>query len=525
MSRMNDHPDAAPEHDPGRRLPWTWIVTVLVLLLLVVALYAEEDWRGLAAWNQAQRDVAAAGESLDAKKFIPPPAPDDQNFAALPIFDPGPDPSSYSSSRAMNRAFARINVDKLPFSRDEARDPDVLPYLGDWAKDEAPDLPAIRLRLAALCAGQLSTPGVSLNATPWEMFSLLCPALGELRAENAKRPLCRFDLDYATQPVWSRPLGGITSQILMAKVLAYDEQLALIDHRPDIALDDMEVEWKIDAGLRQAPMLVAGLVTLGVQAIQIATVEQGLAQHAWTDAQLARLDDDLGRIDDLAAAQFAARSEAVVHGIPAFDYSRRHRMKFGAAFIAMSGGSQPLRDFLINTSLMLIPDGWFEQAKADSARFNLLGVVRILDPAAHRAYPENEAKAVALIEPPGASGFWHNYITRTIMMSQYMPKKFAAAQARTDMARIACRLEGYRLAHGRYPDTLAELSPAYGAELPRDVMTGSPYRYKPLPDGTYLLYSVAWNQLDDGGDSGPRGYYNAESLDWVWFNHPKAETK
>jgi hypothetical protein len=99
--------------------------------------------------------------------------------------------------------------------------------------------------------------------------------------------------------------------------------------------------------------------------------------------------------------------------------------------------------------------------------------------------------------------------------------KFAAAQVEIDEARIASRLERYRLAHQSYPASLDELVPAYGNDLPRDVINGEPYHYKPEGD-TYLLYSVAWNQKDDGGDEGRiPSYYASDSPDWVWPNQPK----
>jgi len=87
-----------------------------------------------------------------------------------------------------------------------------------------------------------------------------------------------------------------------------------------------------------------------------------------------------------------------------------------------------------------------------------------------------------------------------------------------DEARIACRLERYRLAHGNYPYTLDALVPAYGAELPRDIMNGQAYIYKLKPDQTYILYSVGWNQKDDQGDAGK--YRSSDSPDWIWTNYP-----
>jgi hypothetical protein len=55
-------------------------------------------------------------------------------------------------------------------------------------------------------------------------------------------------------------------------------------------------------------------------------------------------------------------------------------------------------------------------------------------------------------------------------------------------------------------------------------MIGQPYHYKPLSDGTYLLYSVGWDQVDDGGRQAvaSSGYhYFLNDPDWVWPNHPE----
>ena len=89
-----------------------------------------------------------------------------------------------------------------------------------------------------------------------------------------------------------------------------------------------------------------------------------------------------------------------------------------------------------------------------------------------------------------------------------------------DETRIACALERYRLAQGVYPGSLDTLAPAYINELPHDIMNGQPYHYQFRPDGTFLLYSVGWNQTDDGGkvvfkkDAPTQIDYNEG--DWVW---------
>ena len=90
---------------------------------------------------------------------------------------------------------------------------------------------------------------------------------------------------------------------------------------------------------------------------------------------------------------------------------------------------------------------------------------------------------------------------------------------------MVCGLERYRLAHETYPPKLDALAPAYIDELPHDIMNGEPYRYRLNADGTFLLYSVGWDQVDEGGTVGYRAddpkRINYETGDWVWpMNKP-----
>ena len=142
----------------------------------------------------------------------------------------------------------------------------------------------------------------------------------------------------------------------------------------------------------------------------------------------------------------------------------------------------------------------------------LLGGVKCVDPTSRRVYPDREKSLD--VPMSGVASLVRDDI-RPLLNSI---RKYAYLQVELDEARIACRLERYRLAHGSYPETLDPLAPAYGAELPRDIMNGQSYIYKLKPDQTYLLYSVGWNQKDDQGDAGKSR--TSESPDWVWTNYP-----
>jgi hypothetical protein len=89
------------------------------------------------------------------------------------------------------------------------------------------------------------------------------------------------------------------------------------------------------------------------------------------------------------------------------------------------------------------------------------------------------------------------------------------------LARVACALERYRLAHGQYPETLDVLAPQYIGKLPHDIINGQPLHYRRTDDGQFVLYSVGWNETDDDGTvvflkSGSA--VDRDKGDWVWKN-------
>jgi hypothetical protein len=63
---------------------------------------------------------------------------------------------------------------------------------------------------------------------------------------------------------------------------------------------------------------------------------------------------------------------------------------------------------------------------------------------------------------------------------------------------LGIALELFHRKEGRYPETLAELSPKYMAEIPVDPMNGEPLKYRVTENGP-LVYSVGTNHKDDGG--------------------------
>ena len=62
--------------------------------------------------------------------------------------------------------------------------------------------------------------------------------------------------------------------------------------------------------------------------------------------------------------------------------------------------------------------------------------------------------------------------------------------------------------------------PQFIAQLPNDLITGEPYKYRRADNGQFVLYSVGWNEKDDGGTPGER-LYDSRDGDWIW-DYPSA---
>ena len=63
-----------------------FLFVVTCFATLIALFYAEEDWRGKHDWEKFKREWEAKGEHFDFASVIPPPVPDDENFAFSPVW-------------------------------------------------------------------------------------------------------------------------------------------------------------------------------------------------------------------------------------------------------------------------------------------------------------------------------------------------------------------------------------------------------------------------------------------------------
>jgi hypothetical protein len=300
-------------------------------------------------------------------------------------------------------------------------------------------------------------------------------------------------------------------------VLTLHALLALDNKKPDLALEDIKVNYIVLSGAMRDPSLVGGLVAIGMTAISNATIYDGLARHAWSDAQLEEIEEMLKPINFLADFQFAMRCE-VVGSTTNLEYFQHLREPLLKKLIGASGSDA--------SQIILFaawPGGWWDQNKSRMAN-SVFQSLNNVDPQARLVFPKADGDLQHQIEQANAR--WDAFAPWKILANisagpiTRATQKYAQAQVWIDEARIACALERYRLAHGVYPGKLDELVPACIDEVPHDILNGEPYRYQLRQDGTFLLYSVGWNQTDDGGKvvfkNEAKTQVDYEQGDWVW---------
>jgi hypothetical protein len=101
-------------------------------------------------------------------------------------------------------------------------------------------------------------------------------------------------------------------------------------------------------------------------------------------------------------------------------------------------------------------------------------------------------------------------------------KRSMEAQTEAVMAATAIALKRQQLRHGELPAELGQLVPEIMPRVPLDPMDQQPFRYRRGNDGSFLLYSVGANGVDDGGsletreDATPLSGKLWTSLDTVW---------
>ncbi len=466
------------------------LITVLVLLAALILYLNIERARGLQAWTDYQAHAKAGGWWLDYASFAQPAVPDDQNFAAAPLLQnlalSGNDAAAAPARDFQKRFDALIPEDHVPNG---------LGDFGHWETAQPVELQFWR--------------------DHWQTTDLLGP-LKQFDAEladfaaAARRPETRFPLE--GEPA-AASLGALLDNFTRLTCLTELRALAELDQNlPGLAADDVTTLLRAARHCAADPEINYQMLAVDFQSGAIPILWQGLAQHRWNDAQIDGLEDEIASLDLLASSHRAWQFEAAF-STAAFEQTLGTPEGIPADNAALAG--------LANISARF-PRGWLYQTMIGFRRFYDGGILGCYDLAHHRLDPAAVAKVTKMENDITASWSPYNYLLKTLAPAHQTLMVIAEAQAGLDLARVACALERARLATGQYPEKLAALVPAYASALPPDLITGQPLIYKRDPGGEkFVLYSIGWNNQDDGGWVAPALSDRWTAGDWTWSYEPQ----
>lgn len=478
---------------------------------LLALFYAVENRRGRQAWEEYRARLEAKGFKLDYADWQPPAVPDAENFYTAPLLKK----HGYKPMTPLPPGFANgMEV----FGRAGGVAGEISTHYPALTAGTACDYPAIQSllrdrRLSGKTGPLAFTNLPALPASPGQdmlaVMDDIRPVLDELR-QASLRP--------QAQTAW-RPFGltgDIPNFIFLrgvAQTMAAQAYAELETGRPAAALADARVLQQVRRAMTDDPTLVSTMIGVAIEGIHSGVFWEGWSRRQWSAEQLAAFQkyflaqNGVASVYNSVAGGECAGLGALVTELPP-------REVISTFFYTQPKDSWEKR--LLPRLGAVVPHGWFYQNRLAATRFLYEHVLNNLDPATPTVTPARLAEIQIAMEKELTH--WTPYNVVLMVSVPSFTRAFqtiACNQSYVQMAGITCALERYRLENGAYPVRLADLAPKFITKVPVDVINGGDYHYRTTDDGQFLLYSVGWNEKDDGGQRVPDSKKFAAG-DWVW---------
>jgi hypothetical protein len=446
---------------------WASVPVGLLTLTIVVAPFAW-GWEREQHWQAYRQGALTTRKVLDLPP-LPPPIDDAVNFAAQPPFAAVPVDREENPSQP-----PALPKDWLPKSIAEGlQNPeglDLAEFREPWHLEKVPEaeLPAAILRVCdERFAGQ------------WQA----------VLAAEAKSQV-RFGVRAWPRPVSEKlPVADIKTASWVHTIRA----IALAhSHRGSEAMGELRGAARIATALRSESTLVGHVLRAGVLWRHALVVREGLRAEAWSDAELAALDQALAPLH--ASTDFAHTIDtergalnAIVDCLMSQSPSGRAR-QIREWYPAKEAGPAMLA-FLCRWQGVL--------------RDNQLAINRYMDAVRQEIDDKGNWQPADLpfdFEDMESAEKIRYALAEIVTPSYSRPEQhLLKAETYLRQARLAVALERYRREHGVFPDRLTQLAPQYVRSIPVDPLDGKEMRYAKDAPNRFRLWSVGKDLEDDGG--------------------------
>lgn len=486
-----------------------WIISLLALY------YGITDWMARRDWNAFRQKYEAQVGSLEFQSYIPKAVPDSENFAATPFarsWMNKDDTNIIYSHDALSKAFPMLA--NAPRNQPNRRMTDLVAWQEAFAvvrvNGNAPK-EGFRTDQLDLASRAAAAPDVLAGMADDSAV------LEELRQASA-RPDSRFEVEYKPDNPWTILLPHLMRVKETCQRLNLRACAELAEGKSGDALQDVKLELYMADTMDREPFIISYLVHIACLQSGVQPVWEGLAGHRWTSSELEELQSRLSQYNLFEALQKPLHAECAMGAYVVEAINKR-----GLGFLAQLGNTeggasdnQVAMDFVGH----IIPSGWYDQERIHYCQRYEDEFQGAMDIASKEVFPRHVA-ANALAQDNLRTTPWqairrHEVLARMMLPAlERLPVKAAIAQTTVDQAAVACALERYRLSKGQFPESLQLLVPDFIKEVPNDVIGGKPLKYRRSDDGQFVLYSIGWNEKDDGGVPG-KSLFDETNGDWVW---------
>jgi len=456
----------------------------LSLTLIVAVFYGYQNWRGRRAWVSFQKELIQRGESLDLVALLPGSVREDQNFARSPAFQNLP-PTDDSAAATLFNALDGVDlesgfyVNNTPASWIQQKVTDFDQHLA-WIRSAAGQAQSADRRQAASAILEGLQPlAVTLRALekaallPFFQSSTNRDAAAALHGNRrALSTLERLQFVFQLRASARLSSGGIAA-----------------------AGDDVLTSLRLAHLARQSPDIKASVRVQVMVARSLQPLWEGLAEHRWSEPQLAAIQKELAGFNLLSDHTNAVERIVRAH----IDVWRRIPDARSRQVAALPSGGWAAR----TPGQHLQPKAWWFDTCIQLYSAGQTAIGRV-DVGGVRVRPNwnsdlsglpLDGNSIQLLQ----QGYWWTAD----------PTSIAFAQTAVNQAVIACALERFYLANRVYPESPEVLMREYLDTIPRDAITGRPMVYQRTDEGRYILRGVGPNETNDEKSKTP-------SDDWLW---------
>ena len=499
-----------------RILLWIFITAVTLCILLFVW----TNWSGRRRWAATKAVLEHEGETLDFSKLLPATPPAAKNLLAI---EPLNDLAAVvdNDDKKGVQGVRRQALEAMKWSGGTH------PASNGVLLGKAEDIQAWAKYLREIKYLELPAE-VSVSAR--EVLTALdvkLPLLKQIADEAVNRPLAMF-----TPGLREREMPDLLVTLrvphynavqTLAKALALRARAAVAAGDSSEASHSIIAIHRLAMACEQEPLLIGFLVGNSLEMLALEPLWLGLREHAFAEGDLRQLQD-LFAVDHTSRALLLAMRGELAAGMNAVEFlqlaASGQRVVDGDLVKALTADGIKVSHYLRRA----VPGGLFDHWKAVIAELELQYLIQPLKTSGLRE-SVRKGESVATELQRNANPLLHpDHLFARLMLPAVAQISMQALvlETRRRQALIALALERFFVKQGRYPATLAELTPDFLPAVPLDPCGEKAMRYRITPAGLYQLWSVGFDAKDDGGKvivdaKKPSKMSKPEYVgDWTW---------